>query len=307
MKPVVRMPIALLLASLAGGCATLPEQPAQRALYVDLRKTVQLSEDTGWVVDRAQMQINAEHTLRSACQVEPAQRDDLDAWISGQLALEGGSAESVYRKHGRDLGAASSALTLERTRLLLRHAQATSAEDCPFWLEPDPEFEGVQGDTGRFVLLGETIGYGSIVFESDDTALGGGGGGRLLLGHGLGSQLTLAIGAELGGVGAFVSNERGARSIETTFIAAVPVLLRVTRFSRLIDFEVAPVARLDSNDDSLPPGVRAAVSAGLATMRASAFMPYAVLWVGYEYHPPDSGPADHSAHIGTRVGIDWDP
>ena len=58
----------------------------------------------------------------------------------------------------------------------------------------------------------------------------------------------------------------------------------------------------------LPPGVRASLGVGLTTMRASAFMPYVVLWLGYEYHPtiPNS-PEDHSLHIGTRVGVDWDP
>jgi hypothetical protein len=43
-------------------------------------------------------------------------------------------------------------------------------------------------------------------------------------------------------------------------------------------------------------------------MRSSAFMPYLVLWLGYEVHPARSGrPPTHSARIGTRVGVDWDP
>jgi hypothetical protein len=130
----------------------------------------------------------------------------------------------------------------------------------------------------------------------------------LLIGHGIGPQLTLAFGAEVGGSGAFVANDRGSRNIETTFGAAVPVLLRISRLSRVYDFEVAPTVRFDPGVKVLPPGVRGAFALGFSTMRSSAFMPYALLWVAYEYHPSDSkGPADHSIHAGTRVGVDWDP
>jgi hypothetical protein len=304
----VRTLATLPLAALVMGCATLPEEPVARALYVDLRKAEELSSDTGWVVDRIQLESNAEDVLRSACQVDAVQRDQLDAWISGQIALHGGSAEEAYRKHGKDLGAASTLLTLERTRALLRYAQAHAGADCPFWIEPDPEFAGVQGDADRFVVLAETIGYGSAVLESDEAAIGGGGGGRLLFAHGLGPEVTLALGGEVGGSGAFVENDSGGRSIDTTFSAAIPVLVRLTRFSRVLDFELAPVFRFNPDEDALPPGGRAAMGVGLTTLRASAFMPYAVLWLGYEFHPEnDTGPADHSIHAGTRVGVDWDP
>ena len=87
----------------------------------------------------------------------------------------------------------------------------------------------------RFVLLAETIGFGSLVIEGGDAALGGGGGGRLLFAHGIGPQLTFAFGGEVGGVGAFTVNDKGGRSLETTFTAAVPVMLRWTRFSRVFD------------------------------------------------------------------------
>jgi hypothetical protein len=58
----------------------------------------------------------------------------------------------------------------------------------------------------------------------------------------------------------------------------------------------------------LPIGGRAAIGVGLATMRSASFVPYGVLWLGYEVHPGSgSDPADHSIRIGTRVGIDVDP
>jgi hypothetical protein len=222
--------------------------------------------------------------------------------------LEGGSAAELYREHDRDMGAASEALALERTRALLRYAQAHAAEDCPFWLEPDPEFRGVQVDDGRFVVLAETMGFGSVLVERGEAGLGGGGGGRLMLARGFGPRLTLGLGGELGGTGAFVEDEEGARGIETTFTAGVPLLLRLTSYSRIFDFDVAARFRVDPGEALPPPGVRASFGAGISTMRASAFMPYGVLWLGYEYHPPfRDDPADHSIHVGTRVGVDWGP
>jgi hypothetical protein len=292
----------------ASGCATWPHDPAERALYIDLTKAVQLSNDTGWVVDRVQVETNAEAAMRSACQVEPERRRGLATWIDRWIQALGGSAELVYRKHGRDLAAASDILELERVRALLLFAESHAENDCPFWLEPKPDFRGVQSDEARVVVLADTLGYGSLVLERHNTALGGGGGGRLFVGYGFGPQWMLAIGGEVGGSGNFVRNEMGSRSIETTFSAAIPVLLRYAHYSRLIDFEVAPAVRFDPDTDILPPGVRTSVAVGFSTMRAAAFMPYALLWLAYEYHPADDrSPEDHSFHIGTRVGVDWDP
>jgi hypothetical protein len=296
-------------AALLGGCATWPSDRVERALYADLARAVQLSDDTGWVVDRVQLERNAEDALRSVCQVAPAQRKGLSDWLDRQLVLAGGSAAEIFRRSGRDLGAAQAALQLERVRSLLRYADEHSATDCPFWLEPDPDFAGVQGDEGRWVVLAETFGFGSLVFEDTSAALGGGGGGRLLAGYGVARQLTLAVGAEVGGSGAFVrSASDDKRVIETTFSAGVPLLLRLSGVSRLLDLELTPLVRFNPGTDVFPPGFRASVGGGFSAMRTSSFMPYGLLWLAYEFHPADNrGPADHSVHLGTRFGVDWDP
>jgi hypothetical protein len=306
--------VRALLCAVAGfvlivsGCATWPHDPVERALYIDLTKAVQLSNDTGWVIDRVQLENNSEGALRSVCQVEPERRLALERWLDQRIQTLGGSVERVYEQHGKDLDAASDILEYERVRALLKFARARADEDCPFWLEPQPDFRGVQSDAERLVILADTLGYGSLILEGDNEALGGGGGGRLFAGYGLDAAWTLAIGAEVGGSGAFVKNEMGKRGIDTTFNAAVPVLLRLTRYSRVFDLEVAPIVRFNPDTDILPPGVRTSVAAGFSTMRSAAFMPYALLWLAYEYHPADNrGPEDHSLHIGTRVGVDWDP
>ena len=57
-----------------------------------------------------------------------------------------------------------------------------------------------------------------------------------------------------------------------------------------------------------PPGVRLALSYGLATLRRSAFMAYAQLWLGWEFQPATDGdPSYHAIRLGSRIGIDIDP
>lgn len=306
-QPLARLALAALAA--LAGCATLPSDPVEAALYADLRKGAALGDDSGWIVDRIELEAEAEDALHSVCQVDPTARTNLDSWLTGQIAFAGGPAEEQYRKNGGDLDAAQDALDYERVRAVLRYAQAHAAEDCPFWLEIDPEFRGVQGDADRVVVLAESGAFGSVVFEGSEVAIGGGGSGRLMLGHGIGPQVTLALGGEIGGTGSFVDDPEGSgRSLVTTFTAATPVLLRITRYSRLFDFEVGPTVRITSDQDLFPPGLAASFGMGFATMRSSSWMPYVVIYVGYSYDPPtDGSDADHSVRIGTRVGIDLDP
>ena len=297
-----------ILALTACGCATLPNDPVQRALYLDLRKAVDLSESTGWVVDRIELEDRAENALLSACQVAPEARDDLDAWIGGQVLLAGGPAQQQYADSGGDLDAAEDALTLERTQALLRYATQHAPHECPFWLPTDPQFAGVEGDAGRFALLLETRGFGGFTRSDDATRLAGGGGARVLLGRGLGSRLTLAAGVEVGGFGGLADNQQGSRRIDATITGALPVMLRIADFARVYDFELAPVFRFDPDSNLHPPGVRANLGAGLSTLRTTDFMPYIVLWLGYELYPARNGLAvEHVAMLGTRVGVDWDP
>lgn len=284
----------------------MPTEPVERALYVDLRKAVELSEDTGWVVDGAQIRSNAEAVMRSVCQVDPALRDDLEAWLNGQIMLAGGPAERIYRTTGGDLSAASRALSLERTRMLLRYGRVRAGDDCPFWLQPNPRFRGTQGDGGRFVVLAETHGFASYVLNNNTPALGGG--GRLFLGYGLSSKLTLALGGDVGGSGAFVPTSGKGSALDATVNLAIPVLLRFTRFSRIFDFELGPAVRFSGGQVAFPPGGRVELGGGIATMRGASFMPYGMLYLGYEYHPQTrTASADHTLLVGTRLAVDWAP
>lgn len=277
----------------------MPRDPAERALYVDLRKTVQLSEDGGWVVDSVRRQANAEPALRSVCQAPVAARKDLDAWLSARIGRDGSAAE--FRANGGDLDAVSETLSLERTRMLLRDATTRASAECPFWLTPTEGFSGVETDAGRWVLLAETLGFGSYVVNTRIPSLSGG--GRLLLGHGIGGRMTLAFGGEVSAGGSFVPSRNG---LGGTLSLAAPTLLRMSLFSRMMDVEMAPVIRYTGTASALPPGARIQLGGGFSSLRSAALMPYFMFYAGYEFHPAVSNaPADHTVILGTRIAVDW--
>jgi hypothetical protein len=64
----------------------MPRGSAQRALYRDLRKIVDLRDRTGWVVDRIDVQEVAPSAMRSACQVGEPARLSLASWLDRRIA-----------------------------------------------------------------------------------------------------------------------------------------------------------------------------------------------------------------------------
>src|SRR5688572_6438082 len=187
---------AVGLALVATGCGATPPRTAERALYLDLRKIVELQESDDWVVDRLEVEATSPQVMRSVCQVEAPARARLIGWLDRRIAAEGGPAEEAWRREGRDLGAITHLLRLERIRLVLSSAHASAEDDCPFWLESDPHFAGLQIDDARFVLLAQSTGSGALFFRGGETALGGSGGIQVMPAWGIAPQLTLAIGVE---------------------------------------------------------------------------------------------------------------
>ncbi|MBI5518254.1 MAG: hypothetical protein HY909_31070 [Deltaproteobacteria bacterium] len=296
----------LALFALAGCASATPRGASERALYGDLRRIVESHQRTDWVVDRVEVDALAAVTLRSACQTPPAARRRLAAWLDAELARQGGTARAVYEAHGGSLSAASEALTLERVRLLSRYAEEHAAEDCPFWLTPRGRFSGVHGDARRFVVLAESLGGGGLLIRGGDVTLVGGGGVRLLPGVGVSERVTLAAGIELGGLGTLGAN--GESGVQALVSGAVPVLLRLQDGSRIVDLEAALTGTWRSREQPLDVGVRVSAGLGLVTLRVGSFMPYGLLWVGYEFQPAPQREGDaHIVQLGTRVGIDWDP
>lgn len=288
-------------------CATsLPPDPVERALYADTLTVVRSQARSEWTVDRLAIDSVTPSVAWSACQVDPERRAGLVGWLDGEIEQErlraGGSAEEGWRRADKDLDAIETLLELERVRLALT---AVRSDDCPFWLEVDPEFAGMQGDAGRVVLFVESRGHVALnLRDGDGLRFSGGGAGRILLGFGPSDRVTLALGVEIGGFGRF--DEDG--DVTGVLGGALPLIVRFANASQLIDLELAAVTFL-GGADGLPPGVRAALAFGFLTPRVGgAFSPVAMFYVGYELHPRrgDDDPF-HVIAIGTRIGVDIDP
>lgn len=298
---------AAFAASALGGCGgPAPEARPERALYRDLRRIVDARARTDWVADRFEFQEVAPAALKSACQTDPEARQRLVKWLDAQIAAEGGPAAAQFAANGGDLEPLEEVIVLERVRGVLLSAEP---KDCPFFLRPDPEFAGVQGSADRFVLMAESMGGLQVLVGEADTAYGGTGAGRLIPAWGLNDRLTLGLGAELGVASTFPKDESGARGLRPAFSQAVPLLLRVTTGAMLWDSEVALTNRTPEGDpDRTHFGYRLSQGVGIAALRIGSFMPYAVIWAGYEYLPGERGEPDaHGVRGGTRFGLDWDP
>lgn len=299
--------LVLLPLLLASGCAaTLPAGRAETALYIDVRKAVELRESADWMVDRIELEVLAGPTMRSGCQVDAATRQRLIAWLDAQVEAAGGSSQATFANDpAADIGPV---LTLERVRAAVRYADV-HADECPFWLPPDPDFAGVQTDAYRLVVLLESVGGGGVIVSGGAARLGGGGGARVSLGVGLSPRYTLALGAEVGGIGSFdAANGGEGRTLTGRFVAAVPLQLRIYQMSRVMDLEVAAVTRWTTDRVRTPPGFRAAIGYGISTLRLGAFMPSATLRLSFEVLPATNDlPAEYLFLLGTKVGFDIDP
>lgn len=290
------------------GCVGLPEHPSTRALFFDLRKTEQLSEDAGWSIDRLELEDNLETAMRSVCQATEETREDLARFLEAEIDTLGGSAQLQYARNGGDIDELSDVLSLERTAKLLELAREHAAEDCPFYVQPSPDFSGVENDLERLVVWVESQGFGAVLFERGSAALSGGGAARVLLGYNLSPRFTLGVGGEFGANGTLTGDKGAAERLDTALIAAMPVVLRLTDLSRIFDFEVTPVMRFNQGEKVWPPGVRATIGGGLAGLRTGAFMPYLIVYAGVEWHGRQPMvPASTSLRAGTRFGVDFDP
>lgn len=299
--------VAIAFTLFGSGCAaSLPPDPVERALYVDALTVVRAQARDEWTVDRLALAEVAPAVSWSVCQVDPERRAGLGSWLDAEIAREerrlGGSAEAGWRRAGKDLDVIDDLLELQRVRAALAEVRP---EDCPFWLEADPDFRGMQGDAERLVLILESRGGVALNLRAEGgLRFSGGGAGRVLVGFGASDRLTVATGFEIGGAGRF--DQEG--DVTGVLGGAFPLLVRLADAGSLVDLEVAAVTFLEGAR-GWPPGIRAAIAFGFLTPRVGgAFSPAAMFWLGYEYHPR-RGLDDpfHVIGLGTRIGVDFDP
>jgi len=299
----------LALSSLLTGCVTLPHQPTERALYVDVRKALNGESRLGWTVDRVEIADAVAQAEPSACRVTPAHRKALRDWVHEHIAAAGGSAEQQYRA-GVDIDDLDDVIDFERTAALLDDVELHVPADCPFWVKPSDHFEGLHTTANRFILVAESMGAGSLSLVDNRVVAGGGGAARIFAGYGFSPHWQLAAGLEGGGDAILQKPEGengGALNAAGAFRFGVPAFLRLTDVDRIYDVELAVIARLKDGDFS-PWGARIGLAGGVAGLRRLGFMPSLQLWFGYEVFPAQNGlQVEHVLRLGTRVGVDWDP
>jgi len=303
----LRLPVWLVLVAATAGCAALPRQPTERALYIDARKALHGESRLGWTVDRIELAEAAAQAEPSACRVTAARRKALRDWLGQRIALLGGPAEQQFRA-GKDIDDLEEVIDLERTRALLEDVELHVPADCPFWVKPSDTFKGLHSAANRFILIAESMGAGSISLVGRRIQAGGGGAARVFAGYGLSTHWQFAAGFEAGG-DAVLQKEDGSDTLapEGAFRFGVPAFLRLTDIDRIYDVEVAAIARLQDKEFK-PWGARIGLAGGVAGLRRLGFMPSLQLWVGYEIFPAQDGlKTEHVMRLGTRVGIDWHP
>lgn len=290
-------------------CGPTPPNAMTQSLFDDLDRIVETQSRTEWLIDRLELEEVAPHALRSVCQTPLRARRELDVWLTKRIAETGGPAREAWLRNGRDLDAVAEPLRLERVRAALRYADTHAESSCPFWLEVDDDFAGVQGDAERFVLYIETAGGFTYELGDEDSILSGGGAGRVLVGYGLTPRYTLVGGAEIGGGGRLPKDESGTRSFEARLVMGAPIILRAHFGTWLWDSELAVVAQASENNLShFRTGVRVAQGVGLSAIRIRNLLPYGLFWIGYEYSPAQDGfEEDHVIRAGTRFGVDFAP
>lgn len=296
--------VSMSLVVISGACATLPTDRTERALYVDARKALNGEHRLGWTVDRVEIEEAAAQAEPSACQVSEDKRRALIAWLRVQIAAEGGPARLRYER-GEDKDDLEDLIDLEHTLALLESVERHLPEDCPFWLKPDPAFAGEHNVEGRFVLIAESMGAGSLLIRSGEVRVAGGGSARVLAGYGLNARLELALGVEGGGDAVLEKNEDGSLAPAGAFRFGAPMWLRLHDIDRIYDVELAAISRFEDGQFQ-PWGMRAALGGGVTGLRRLGFMPALELWLGYEVFPAQNGEsAQHALRLGTRVGFDY--
>jgi len=276
------------------------------ALVDDAARLVASEEADGWFSDAEALRNVEGPMLESICRATPDARTEASAEL-GHEAAEAGDARALFRAAGKLDGKVKHALTFERRRLVFEHALARAASDCPFWVQPEAGFRGLQSDRERFTLSFETEGNVQIRETEGQWTYGGGGCGRILPGFGFDGRHSLLAGVEFGG-SALIRPHSSASEFVITYLPAVPIVFRTRTLLWQYDLETAPIALFQADDTRLSFGWRVGAGLGLVGLRKRNFLPWAGLAASYEYYARSGGREPAHFILGSvRVGLPWDP
>ena len=302
-----RLALALTACSLASCARHVPPERPAAALYRDLERVVTQAEAIGWHVDRIEVDKLQSEALQSACRVPGDDRARLVAWLDREIAAAGGPVERAYIARGRKIDEVDRLLTLSRIRLVLMRAMATADADCPFWIEPSPDFAGRQISDDRWQLHGSGGGKLMAARVAGESDLRFGGAGRLLLGRGFGDRSALYSGLEMGVRGSLPRNEEGERGglvISLDFVA--PLVYRYTLVNSYVEMEAGWLGTVSEQEDGLDQGIHIGAAFGARTTRTRWVFPGGALGFSLERTFPDDGPAIYLFKIGFRAALELD-
>lgn len=303
------LPAAVLLAVTASAAeaAAEPLREDARGLLADVERIVSVEQSLGWFVDRRAYEEVLPTLLQSVCRAAPAARHEARAELQ-RRSRELGDSRTLFARAGHELdGETKEALFVERQLGALEHALRRADEDCPFYVEPEPDFIGRQTDRNRLTLSLETGGMVQLRRTEGNWTFGGGGTARVLPGWGFDGAVTVLAGAEFGG-GAMIRPNVRPTQLAINYFPAVPVVVRFHDVSWHYDLEVAPVALFQADDQDFSYGVRFGGTVGVAALRTRGFLPWGGLAVAVErYFENDARSAATFVRGGLRVGLMWDP
>lgn len=282
------------------------ERQAQ-GLLADVERLVAAEQSLGWVIDRVQLDDMYPSLLESICPTVPSARELALAQLERE-SRELGDPLTLYRADQHQLtGRVEDALSAQRRLLALQHGLEGAQRECPFWIEVDPEFEGIQTDRNRFTLNVESGGVAILRQTAGDWTLGAGGFGRVMPAYGFDGRWTLLAGGEFGG-GALIRPGDETTGLVVNYFTAVPVVARLRNVAWHYDIELAPVALFQTDDLRVSYGARLGTTVGLSALYTTGVIPWAGVSVAYEYYLESGGrPQAHFIRGGFRAGLSWDP
>jgi hypothetical protein len=300
-----RVLLAICALLIACGRRPAPVNPSERALFRDLERQVTINAATGWGVDRLEISSMLETALDSVCRVEPLARRQLATWLDSEISRLGGPVDVAWRERGRKLRKVGDLLVLTRVKLLLQRADEV-ANECPFWLEPEPVFRGRQISAGRFQLVFGGGGKGIVQREGNDVDVLAGGAGRLMFGRVFQDGDGAYVGLEIGGSAAFPKDEFGNRStIELAADFVAPIVYRRTFTNSYAEFEAGWIGRSTERDwGDVNNGVHLGVAFGGRALRARFLFPGVVF--GMSWERLFEGEDITMLKVGIRVSLDLD-
>jgi hypothetical protein len=296
----------LALSSLAPRVARADPSYAADSLARDIERIVDGQESASWFVDADALLEMRTSLLESTCRTPAAARGEALALLEAE-SRETGDAKSLYEAEGRKVTPlVERARFAERKLLALRTATRWAERECPFWVEPDAGFRGLQSDRDRFALSFESGGNAQVRHTQGVFTIGAGGVGRLLVGRGFGGDWSLYAGLEFGG-GAMLKPRVQPTEFVVNYFPAVPVVLRLHDVAWHYDLELAPVSLFQADNGAVSFGGRFGLGVGLSTLRTRGVIGWAGAVAMVEHYFAESArPAAQFLRGGVRVGVIWD-